>query len=257
MSNLMERFRHMFGGKPEHGGHEITVHAYPKLVHVWPVIFVGFLFWSLQGTNILSLKAEAWIYLTVTATVLLTLGIDLGRNASIFWIILMGMFLFIALWLRDAKGFTIFDSALRYFAVKQPEYSVDMGFILSLGLSIVYVVMIVNSWMNDRWRFTHNEIEHYSFGRSDKAMARGSKQVSSSYPDLLELLITMTGTITIYDARGREKLGEIEGVPFLPFKMKRLSKILEATAVTPTTGDDDEALDDGHHDEDSNDPAAV
>lgn len=91
--------------------------------------------------------------------------------------------------------------------------------------------------LNNKWRITHNEFEHFSFGRSDDSLARGAKRVRSSYPDLLEFLFCLAGELDIYDSAGRRKLRTIPNVPLLPLVRRRISKLLETTQVTTAEQD--------------------
>src|SRR5262245_56388778 len=89
----------------DHTKNEIIFHAYPELLYSWPLIFLGYLFYMIDGMSWVNPKVEAWLYITVAATVLLTMGIDMHRNIGIFWLALTGFLWFAALWLRYVKGF--------------------------------------------------------------------------------------------------------------------------------------------------------
>ena len=109
------------------------------------------------------------------------------------------------LWLQDAKNVTIFASLSAFIAGLQPTMSPHALTLLSSILLIIYLIMIAYAFINDRWRITSNEIEHRSLGHRDDATGRGAKRVLASYPDVLELLICMSGTITVFSATGNKR----------------------------------------------------
>jgi hypothetical protein len=73
----------------------------------------------------------------------------------------------------------------------------------------------------------------------DDALGRGAKRIITSYPDFLELLLCGAGTIQIYSAQGGVMLRSIPNVPWLFFRSKRISQILESTKVSTASGEDD------------------
>ena len=86
----------------------IIIYSYPQFIYAWPMIVFGFLLAGLQSTGILGEGTVAWTYIIVVSLVTLTMGVDLGRNASIFCLVLfLGMWLGM-LWLQDAKNVTFF-----------------------------------------------------------------------------------------------------------------------------------------------------
>lgn len=209
----------------------IVIYSYPEFVYAWPMIFFGFLLASLQNWGMLGETTAGWTYIIIIALVTLTMGVDLGRNASIFCLVLfVGMWLGV-LWLQDAKNVTIFASLSAFIAGLQPTMSPHALTLLSSILLIIYLIMIAYAFINDRWRITSNEIEHRSLGHRDDATGRGAKRVLASYPDVLELLICMSGTITVFSATGNKQLLVIKNVPFLPLRMKKISRILEFSNV--------------------------
>ena len=210
---------------------EVVFHTYPKLLFIWPIILAGLLFWPLAGIE----GADAvlgWLYLLTVAIVILTLGIDLERDHAAFWLIVFIAFFFLGRWLEDAQGFTFFGDIYRWFVSLDVRYNAGFGVSMSVLLGIPYAVMIVWSRLQHKWRITHNEFEHYSWGRADDSLARGAKRVRSTYPDLLELLLFGAGTLIVYSATGRSELRRIPHVPLIFLVRKRINRLLEATAVT-------------------------
>jgi hypothetical protein len=203
-------------------------------VFIWPLILIGYLFYFITGPESSHgyLETLGWIYLITSVLVILTLGVDLERNHAVFWAILFVMFYFLGRWLQDVKGFTLFGDLYTLFANLDVGYSRSFGLATSILLTLPYGLMLIWARLQDKWRITHNEFEHYSYGRADDSLARGAKRVRTTYPDLLEMILLGAGTLIVYSATGRTELRRIHHVPMLPLLRKRIGRILETTAVT-------------------------
>lgn len=186
------------------------------------------------------LEGIGWAYIWIAIFVLLTLGVDLGRNQFAFWVVVVVAIWVLGLWLQDTKGFTIFGDIYRWFAGLDVQYDRAFGLALSVLLLVPYVIMLGWARINDKWRITHNEFEHYSFGKSDDSLGRGAKTIRTSFPDVLELLLGMAGTLIVFNATGTRELRRIPHVMFLPLVRKRLALILEKTAVTAAQMEEEE-----------------
>ena len=257
--------------------HEVLFVAYPKLLFVWPLILAGLVFYPFGGPHLpisasvaayeaaqaaepapaesqpaaapaqpanpfvsRRLEVLGWIYIWIAVLVLLTLSIDVGRNQAVFWVVLVGAIWALGLWLHDAKGFTVFGDIHRWFANRDVQYNRSFALALSIIMLVPYVIMLVYARLNDRWRITHNEFEHYSLGKMDDSLGRGAKTIRTSFPDVLELLLGLAGTLVVYNATGTRELRRIPHVMFLPFVRKRLNKILERTAITAAEMEEEE-----------------
>lgn len=214
--------------------HSVVFHEYPKLIFAYPLILMGLLFYFITSAESSPLKLEilGWIYLWTVLLVVLTLGVDLERNQAIFWVVLFALFYVLGRWLEDVKGFTFFGEIYTFFDNRNVRYDRGLGLAISLILAVPYVGMLLWARVQDKWRITHNEFEHYSFGRADDSLARGAKRVRSTYPDLLELMLLGAGTLIVYSATGRTELRRIHHVPLLPLLRQRINRILETTSVT-------------------------
>jgi hypothetical protein len=181
----------------------------------------------------------AWIWIIALIVVLVTVGFDLSRNFTIFWLVLIAGFWFMIIWLRDVKSVKIFSWIYHLIADLDPQYSAPLGLAVSIALSILYLIMWIWTRINSKWRITHNEFEHYQFGRMDDSLARGAKRVRSSYPDFFEFLLCMAGDLIIYDSTGKRQLRRIPHVPMLPLVRQKINRILERTAITADLVDDE------------------
>ncbi|MCK4628568.1 MAG: hypothetical protein KAT56_06165 [Sedimentisphaerales bacterium] len=254
------------------GRHEVTFYTYPKYIFCWPLIVMGFVLWFVapsmqtgQGspsqiaepavvselseleTTSQTTQAEAlsetadstglsetlaWVWAITAIVVVVTLGFDLNRNYTVFWLVLIGGSWALILWLRDVKSVKIFSQIYIFFADLDPQYSKPLGLLVSIVLAALYLVMWIWTRLNSKWRITHNEFEHYQFGRMDDSLARGAKRVRTSYPDLFEFLLCMAGDLIIFDSVGRRELRKIPHVPLLPLVKRKINRILEKTAIT-------------------------
>lgn len=229
--------------KKEEYIHEVVFFTYPKYIFCWPLIVMGFLLWPIDAMNLLG-KAHtpeilAWVYGLTIMLVIVTMGVDLNRNYTVFWLVVI-----VAFWLLivvlNMKNIPIFKQIYHFFADLDPVYSRSMGIIISIPLLVGFGIMWGWTRVNCRWRITHNEFEHYQFGRLDDSIARGAKRIRSSYPDFFELLLCLAGDLIIFDASGRKELRRIQHVPMLPFVKKRINVLLESTSVTSNGEVEDE-----------------
>jgi len=209
---------------------EISFCSYPKLLFVWPIIAMGYIFLFVPPEGAVN-HVVGWVYVFTIFTVILCLGVDVERNYTVFWLVAFVAVFFIAKWLADARGITFFDDLLSWVAAKEVRYSKSAGLVVSLLLTPPYITMLVWARLIHRWRVTNNEFEHYSFGRSDDSLARGAKRVRSTYPDIFELLICGAGTLIVYSATGRTELRRVHNVPLLPWKRRKINEILESKQV--------------------------
>ncbi|MHC4995322.1 MAG: hypothetical protein ACYTGQ_09750 [Planctomycetota bacterium] len=217
---------------------EVIFHAYPKLILAWPLIVVPWflLFLSVEvnaetQATLVSTETLGWLYIGTVLLVVLAMGVDIERNHAFLWAIILALIVFAGLWMQ-AKGIADPLNLVKHFREMDIGYDPWLGAIVSVFLAIPYLVMFLWTRIQHKWRFTHNEFEHLSFGRQDLSLARGAKTVRSSYPDVLELILCLSGTLVVYDARGAKVLKRIENVPMLPFVRKKIDYILETTAVT-------------------------
>lgn len=211
---------------------EVVFYTYPKLLFAWPLIVAGFAFWPLADWFGVNAELLGWAYLMIALVVVLTISVDLERNHAFVWLLIFIIFFLAGAWLSKLHTFTFFGNIYNYFDWLDVTYSSGFGVALSLLLSGPYLVMMLWSRLNHRWRITHNEFEHYAWGRADDSLARGAKRVRSTYPDLLELLIAGAGTLIVYSATGRSELRRIPNVPMIFLVRRKINRLLESTAVT-------------------------
>ncbi len=223
--------------KPRRNPSQIVFYSYPKFLYAWPLIFVSVML-PLLG-ELVSGTAGGWIMVITLLTVLMAMGFDLSRNLTISWGVTIIASVFCILWLKDAKNVSFFSDIGAYLATRNPVISSDWQYVFALFGGILYVIMYINAHINQRWRISHNEIEHFAMLSKDDSLGRGAKRIITSYPDFLELLLCGAGTIQIYSAQGGVLLRSIPNVPWLFFRSAAISRILESTEVSASSGEED------------------
>ncbi len=196
--------------------------------------------WTSHPGTSRRLEVVGWVYIWVLVIVLLALGVDIERNHAIFLLVLVAAIWLLGLWLRDTRHFTMFGDIYRWFAQLDVQYDRKFGLAVSIVALVPYLLMLFWARLNDRWRITHNEFEHYSFGKMNDSLGRGAKTIRTDFPDVLEMLLGLAGTLIVYNASGTRELRRIPHVLLLPIVRRKLNRILERTAVTAAQIEDEE-----------------
>jgi hypothetical protein len=226
---------------------EVVFYSYPKLVYAWPVLLAGYVFYWLPTGGMIGAIA-GWVYLFLMLCVLMTLAIDLERNYAFVWTLIVLLLITVGGLVSTQFAIPVFAGLFTFLWALGTEYNRGFGLALSLMMSGPWLVMLLWVRLNHRWRITHNEFEHYAWGRADDSLARGAKRVRSTYPDLLEFLIGLgAGTLIVYSATGRTELRRIPNVLLLPRVRRKINHLLESQQVTTVDADevlaDEEAAD--------------
>jgi len=216
--------------------------AHSKSIFLWPIVAAGYIFWPLDnGSHSATL---GWVYVLLVTLVVLAVTVDLSRNYAVFCVLLVGFIYILGRWLKDAKGITVLGNIYNAFASLQVHYDRSTGLALSILLSLIFLIGLGWAWLNSRYTMTHNEIVHHVLGRGDISIGRGARVIRITYPDAFEWLLCLSGTIAVYDNTGRAQILRTEQVALLPFRAKKIDKILETLEVT-TDGSDTTAASNG------------
>lgn len=224
---------------------QVYLRSYWKFIFVWPIILLGYLFYFVDQWQWVSPTALFWIWAITLIVVLVAMGVDMGRNQTVFWIVLITLFWVSIRYLKDVLGWTVFTRMHHYVTSLASPYPRHGALFISIALSVVYLVMLVWIRLNQTWRFTHNEFEHVQFGRSADSLSRGTKKVKVMYPDFFEMLLCLSGTIVISNSTGTRDLRVIENVPLAPFRWRKINAMLAATAVTAATDEEEGEAEEG------------
>jgi len=234
-------------GGPRQGRSEVVFHTYPKLIFAWPIIVAGFLLGALSLISWVDQEVLAWIWAVTLVVTFLAVGIDQNRNATAIWIAIVAVLWLLGIWLRDAKGITVFGDLFRFFADLDPVYPRPLSFAISIFITVPYAIIFAWVHCKDKWRFTQNAFEHRTWGKVDWSAARTTETVRCSYPDLLEAVLCLAGDLVIYDASGSKVIRRICHVPLLPLVRRRIAGTLPPTTVTDLPFEEAQ-IDGGAHD---------
>lgn len=230
---------------------QYTFHHYPLFVFTWLLILCGFVLYPIATHNWINTETLAWVWGTVLIVTLLALGVDLNRDHVIFTSVIVAL-LFALVKIAKYRQSQFFVRIHDFFAALDPQYSASLGLMISILLSIAFIIMLVQTRLDSKWTARHNTLDHESWGRADDSLARGAKRTRTSYPDAFQFLLGMSGTLHIYDANGNRELRRIENVLCLPWVKRRIDHLWESTqvAMAEDIADEDAMGDHGHEETD-------
>lgn len=221
----------------KHSDEELVFHSYPPFLFVWPVIVTGILFWWFRSWTDGS-EYAGWFYITTMFISLLTMGVDLSRNESVFAVLVIALIGACSGWFDAVQGIPVMGNIIGYFRHLDVHYNAAGGYSLSIILGIVFLIMRGKVTLDDRWRISHNQIEHVVKATRDGDTARGAKGIVFDFPDILELLIAGSGTIHVLTAQGAPQM-KIGHVPGLFWKRKKIQRLFNAIQVDATMADEE------------------
>ena len=211
---------------------ELRFGSYPLFTCFWPLVVVGelcavLLHWKSEWQGPIT-----WVYITTLMTCFIAVGFDVRRNLAIGWMLFVALCWVGGLYLRERFEIPVLsqihDLLAGLHARIEPGFMHAMSVLVGVGL----VGVVINVFLNHRWRITHNELHLFRRGDMEDAITRGAKRLSVEFPDVFELLLLGAGHVVVRDSRGKEEIRRIPRVPFLIFREKKLDQIAEAWAVT-------------------------
>lgn len=174
----------------------------------------------------------AWIWAVALVVTLLAVGIGQNRNATAIWIAIVAVLWLLGIWLRDAKGITVFGDLFSFFADLDPVYPRPLSFAISIFITVSYTIIFAWGHFKDKWCFSQNAFEHRTWGKVDWPAVRATETVRCSYPDLLEAVLCLAGDLVVYDASGSKVIRRICHVPLLPLVRRRIATMPPPIPVT-------------------------
>jgi hypothetical protein len=216
----------------KHRPAEMHFGSYPLFVMFWPLVLGGEICaWLIHWRPLWS-ENVTWVYITILLTCCVTTGFDVRRNLAIGWILFVALCWVAGLYLRDAQHIPVLSDIKQFLA--NFDATVSPGFLhaVSLLFLIGLIGVLINVFLNHRWRVTHNELHLFRHGEGEDAITRGAKRISVEFPDVFELLILGAGHVVVRDSKGKEEIRRIPRVPMLLFREKELDAIAEVWAVT-------------------------
>jgi hypothetical protein len=211
--------------------HRVSYTGHTKIIYLWPIILMGYLF-RLFPESWTHTETLAWVYLLLSLTCNLAVTVDLSRNYGIFWLVFILLVVVSGMWLKDRWQIPLLSNLIHWFAGLNVHYDRGYGLAFSIILSFFFVIGLFWAWANHRYTMTHNEVVHHVWGRGDRSVGRGARIINVTYPDWFEFLLCFAGTIVVHDSTGRTTICRSENVPLLPFRARKIDKILETVRVT-------------------------
>jgi hypothetical protein len=213
---------------------EMRFGSYPLFVMFWPLVVGGEICaWLIHWKPAWS-ENVTWVYITILLTCCVTTGFDVRRNLAIGWLLFVALCWVGGIWLRDAQHIPVLSDIKLFLANFNATVSPGFLHAVSLLMLVGLIGVVVNVFLNHRWRMTHNELHLFRHGEGEDAITRGAKRISVEFPDVFELLLLGAGHVVVRDSKGREEIRRIPRVPLLIFREKELDQIAEVWAVTST-----------------------
>jgi hypothetical protein len=210
---------------------EIVFHAYPRLIFAWPIILLGFLLYPLDAWGVVRPDILAWLWGSTLFVVILTLGVHVNRNLSLFWAVLGSAIWLLGIYLRDMRGFTPLAGLSQFVADLNPPYPRHAALAFSVALLVPYVLCWTGARVDEKWVLTHYEVERRRKFSQRESLPRGGLTIDAQYNDMFKFIFGFGGgSLRILDREGN-LLREIRWVFFLPRVRQRIDEIVEVAPV--------------------------
>lgn len=232
---------------PHEDSLSIRFYEYGKGIFLWPLVVFCPLFVLLSYFN-MSPAVLGWAYLIILFLVILAVTVDVSRNTAIVFLMTIAMLLFLCLYV-DEKTMPIFHPLAQGIHWLGVQFDAGQALAITIFAFIIVGYSIIKSRINGRWHMTTNELQHFQFGQKDDSLARGAKTFSAQYEDWLELALGFSGTIIVSDSNSQRIIRRIPHILLLPFRMRRIQKILAARSFVEQHEED--AINHGDQDSDA------
>lgn len=211
---------------------ELRFGSYPLFTLFWPLVVGGELCAALLHWQPAWQVNLTWVYITILMTSFVAVGFDVRRNLAIGWLLFVALCWVGGLYLNEAFKIPVLSQVKELLAGLDARIEPGFMHAVSVLVGVGLAGVLINVFLNHRWRITHNELHLFRRGDMEDAITRGAKRLSVEYPDVFELLLLGAGHIVVRDSRGKEEIRRIPRVPFLVFRENQLDQIAEAWAVT-------------------------
>ena len=210
---------------------EIVFHAYPRLIFAWPIILLGFLLYPLDAWGLVRPDILAWLWGSTLFVVILTLGVHVNRNLSLFWEVLGSAIWLLGSYLRDMRGFAPLAGLSQFAADLNPPYPCHAALAFSVALLVPYILCWAGARIDEKWVLTHYEVERRRKFSQRESLPRGGLTIDAQYNDMFKFIFGFGGgSLRILDREGN-LLREIRWVFFLPRVRQRIDEIVEVAPV--------------------------
>lgn len=175
----------------------IMVYGHTKVVYTWPLLLLGYLFMILHLIG-LGGPWMTWAYVISIFLTILTLTLDLNRNASLLLSALAFLLFIIWALIKYAFGVDLVFGPLGALGQFDSPYAPAPFAFLSLLLSFLWVVDFIDSYFNKRFKFKNGEMYRLVLGMKDSESRAEQVRIDAVTPDWLEKLL-WGGHIYVFD----------------------------------------------------------
>jgi hypothetical protein len=214
---------------------EIKFHAYPRLIFAWPIILMGFLLYPLDAWGLVRTDILAWLWGSTLFVVILTMGVHVNRNLSLFWVVFGSAIWLLGIYLRDVRGHTLLSRLSQFVADLNPSYPRHAALTFSVALLVPCLLCWARARIDEKWVISHYEVERRRKFSQRESLPRGGLTIDAQYNDMFKFLFGFGGgSLRILD-RGGNVLREIRWVFFLPWVRQHIDEIIEVAPIAAIT----------------------
>lgn len=162
---------------------------------------------------------------------ILTLGVHVNRNLSLFWAVLGSALWLLVIYLRDLRGFAPLSGLSQFLGDLNPPYARHAALAFSVALLVPYLLSWAGARIDEKWVLTHYEVERRRKFAQRESLPWGGLTIDAQYNDMLKFIFGFGGgSLRVLDREGNV-LREIRRVFFLPRVRQRIDEIVEVAPV--------------------------
>lgn len=171
---------------------KIVFLEFPIFVLTWPLIVVGWILWILAPAIGDQMCGIIWI--TTLFIVLLAMGFDFDRFETAIIFLVTALIVVTMMLITSQWKIPIFHQIMEFIGVLKLNIHRDVMLALSCLLSIAYLLMIINAYLNHRWVVSPGKMERYEFWRKAEELSiNQTLNVNLEFHDQLDRLLLFNG----------------------------------------------------------------
>ena len=181
---------------------EIYLRSYPKVIFLWPLLVVSFVFWIAQffvsggsTTNNVAWMGNVWLIVLFVNIFIMAFDFSSAKFFVLVMVVVVVLLLVFFLWLPTIPlevdfGGINFELTWQFYLI----ITIILGFILG---------MVWLSTRFDYWKIERNEIYHKKgiFSSAERIPTK-SLRIKKEIPDVFEFFILRAGSLTLMPGGG-------------------------------------------------------
>jgi hypothetical protein len=177
----------------------VAIHDYPPFVLALPLIAVSYLLYFTGAQHMLwGTISFGWVWTLLLAVTLVMCTFEVDRWATFITALVVVLLPLLSYFLGHTLGMTFIADAWRWFCNLAPQTPGNAALALAIILSVVYVVMLGDVFMDRRYYISHNGLLHKQSGKSDVQTRLGQFRITYDMPNIPAVLLMGAGTIRVY-----------------------------------------------------------